>query len=120
MILLAVLPFNTASNIKINSKSLRLDYLEHFIAFAIAGLLNVFKEQNTFRKESMIVIFKWFIGLIFFALILEFIQIIVPSRTLNIKDFLFNVYGLFAGTIFSLTYISLKKFLLTDKKERTL
>jgi len=120
IILLALIPISTASKIKIHSKTFRIDYFEHFIVFAIGGVLNVFKENDFSSKKNKISLIKWLSILILLSLIVEIIQIFVPFRTVNIKDFLFNVYGLFTGTILSIIYLSLKKYFFINKKEKLL
>jgi len=114
--LLAVIPVKTASNFNLNSKNVRIDYFEHFLVFAIAGFLNILKEEDYYRKNSIATIFKWFFILLIFSVLFEMIQIFIPLRTLNVKDIIYNVLGLFVGTSFTLLYIFLKKFLIDNKK----
>lgn len=69
---------------------LRLDYVIHFLLYAMLAILFVLyssKSYNYFIPVSLIV----------FAAISEVFQTFVPGRTFNVYDMLYNIIGVVFG-----------------------
>ncbi len=82
---------------------LRIDYFLHTIAFLLLSVLllgwqlEIGKEQNSKR------LFLLFLIVALFSIILEFSQQLIPGRTFNLYDILFNTIGILSGfAIFAL------------------
>ena len=91
ILILNVIPNTPEQKIELFGSPFRLDYLEHFAIFFILGILfNLVK--NSF-KISVILL------LISYAILTEVVQLIIPGRTFNPWDFIYNVIGLIAALI---------------------
>ena len=85
--------------------SLRLDYLLHAIAYTALSFTG--KISLKFKKQVFLAGF-----LVLFAIITEFLQLVLPWRAFNYVDMISNVIGVFAGL--GLGYLlkpSLQRFL---------
>ncbi|MFN5306557.1 MAG: VanZ family protein [Bacteroidota bacterium] len=91
-----VLPINTKESV-INHTfilGIRLDYLIHIIIFSPWFL---FYSSTYFKMNKFLWLFTGF-GL---AILLEGIQSMIPYRTFNTLDMLFNAAGILLGFVFS-------------------
>lgn len=74
-------------------------YLNHFFAFLILSILNIFTYgRNSFFKSSLII-------LLILSVTLELSHLIIPNRSFEIGDLLANFFGI----IFVAFYFILKK-----------
>jgi VanZ family protein len=80
----------------------RLDYLEHFGIFFILGMLYIVAR---YKYNINVVIL-----LTIYAVLVEFVQIIIPGRTFNPWDFIYNLIGLILS-------IGLMKKIFTSKRK---
>ncbi len=80
--------------------NLRVDYFMHFIMFFVTSLflciipLYYINNKYYLKKNRFLLLF--FIGLLM-ACSIETLQIIVPGRTFNYIDMIFNISGLLLG-----------------------
>jgi VanZ family protein len=83
------------------SSPIRIDYLQHFIAyFILAVLFYIWKSNNKYQlRNALVVIFL--AGGLAFAGISEVLQIYLSSRTCNPVDFIFNALGILTGIVLS-------------------
>ena len=82
-----------------NESGFRWDYLEHFIAYYIFGSLYVLwrsKQDFTMKGSEILILFA--VALIF-SIFTEYIQIIIPGRTFNFVDMLYNLGGILTGIL---------------------
>jgi VanZ family protein len=80
---------------------IRLDYLMHFCEY---GLLTIIAFLSFAGIEFKIAFKKYIIilmSLIFFAVLDEFHQKLIPGRSFNPSDILSNISGIFAATVFT-------------------
>jgi VanZ family protein len=98
LILLAVLPINGPGS-QINHifiVSVRLDYLLHGLVYIPLAVLAVIDRKLMFGKSSLRT-FGWFMVLIIFAAVTEWIQYYLPYRAFNINDLMANILGIIIG-----------------------
>lgn len=89
--LLAVSSFpanNLNQTINNPDQTIRLDYVLHFTAYLLLGVLAFIAYKPSYKLLLLVVLF---------ALIEEVHQYWIPFRTLNPYDFLFDVAGLIAS-----------------------
>jgi VanZ family protein len=103
VILLSVNPFN--KKLIENASGFRIDYLEHFLIVFIWALLFIITRLPDVKN------YKTHIYLIttgiLFSFIIEAIQYFIPTRSLNLIDFIMNLAGFFAGYIFGFIFIKI-------------
>ena len=88
---------------------IRLDYLMHFCEY---GLLTIIAFLSFAGIEFKIAFKKYIIilmSLIFFAVLDEFHQKLIPGRSFNVKDIMSNVTGILAVTVFTVIVFRLIK-----------
>jgi len=97
--LILILILSSIPNLPVHPKTIiphvRSDYLIHFIQYFILAALFVF-----WRQETYIQIYKIILLLIagfLFASADELHQLIIPGRSLNIKDVISDMLGFFFG-----------------------
>jgi VanZ family protein len=102
MLVVAFLPVAGQINrihIGINPFKLRLDYVLHFVVYFCICLYYILGSLNDiyiFRKNCLL---KYMLIVSFLAIVSEFFQLWVPSRSFNIYDFISNFSGLLVGFI---------------------
>ena len=98
LIILNVIPNYTPPSLKLEEYSaLRTDYVLHFLSFLILPVFYFLSGRKTLFDLILKTSWSLIIAGIFFAAFVEGIQIIVPGRSFNPLDMLFNVSGLLAG-----------------------
>jgi VanZ family protein len=102
ILILSSIPSIPVLKIHTSKADIRLDYLIHFCEYASLAILAflTFSEKSfklSFNKYLLITL-----CIIFFSLIDEFHQKIIPGRTFNPKDIASNLAGIFAALVFCL------------------
>ena len=111
IIILSVIPGIPDHDIKVKGFEIRMDYIEHFVVFAVLAVLLKFSRSNSIKNKK-----HWLnigLNIIFglsFSYLVEFVQIYIPGRTYNTVDFVYNMGG------FILIYLLL--FIFQKKKVR--
>ncbi|MCD4769226.1 MAG: VanZ family protein [Bacteroidales bacterium] len=99
IILFSSLPKLPDINIKTDNFSLRIDYIIHLLEYGSLTFFTILTfapaEVKLVARKVLIV----FISLLLFAMADEFHQLIIPGRTFNPVDLLFNALGIIGGTI---------------------
>jgi len=109
IIVLSIIPGIPDHDIKVRGFEIRMDYIEHFVVFAVLAVLLKFSRSNNINNKK-----RWLnigLNIIFglsFSYLVEFVQIYIPGRTYNPVDFIYNMGG------FILIYLLL--FLFQKKK----
>lgn len=105
IIVLSIIPGIPDHDIKIRGFEIRMDYIEHFVVFAVLAVLLKFSRSNSInnKKRWLNMVLNIIFGLSFSYLV-EFIQIYIPGRAYNPVDFIYNMGG------FILIYLSLLLF----------
>ena len=104
-ILLATVIPDTGKVIQQKTENFRWDYLEHFIAYFVLGTLFILwrgDKNFSIRKTELIIIFATAGS---YAILTEFLQLLIPGRAFNIIDILFNLTGVLCSIIFVYFYI---------------
>lgn len=100
---LHVIPTGSAISLnQIEFGSFRADYLLHTILFLPWMILVKFHNLKSEKPNGILVIASWFLTGIIFAVFCETIQLVVPYRSFNPMDLIFNVSGIIFGYLFSL------------------
>jgi len=94
ILVLSVLPFKQEKQIELVGMPFRLDYLEHFAVFFILGFLYVLRTKMNFPRRLN----EMFL-LIVYAVITEVIQLLIPGRTFNPWDLIYNVSGFVISSV---------------------
>lgn len=114
IIILSFLPsVGKTTSVDIGKIEIRLDYLYHIIIYLSGTFLAIlyavpspkFPAKSPFLRTLLAVTF-----MILLALLLEYLQKLIPSRTFNINDIISNLMGVLLG---SLIYF----FLIRQEKE---
>ena len=93
----SIIPLSQEKHFEFGGSIFRLDYIEHFAVFFILGFLYVLKTKLKLQlKLSDISL------LIIYAAFTETIQLIIPGRTFNPMDLVYNILGL----VFSIILIN--------------
>jgi VanZ family protein len=79
--------------------SIRMDYLKHFLAYAVFMLLFFLAFHPSIRKNSFFSFFLVFSAGLGFGVLIELLQIFVPGRAFNRVDIYYNSSGLLAGIL---------------------
>ncbi len=99
IILFSSLPRLPEINIKTDNFSLRVDYIIHLLEYGSLTFFTILTfapaEVKLLARKVLIV----FISLLFFAMADEFHQLIIPGRSFNPVDLIFNVLGIMGGII---------------------
>ena len=81
--------------------NIRIDYVIHFLEFFILSILFIFMKMNHSAKLRFKHI-SWYVVLgMAAAFFIEVYQELIPGRTFNIIDFLYNSLGLLTGVLFT-------------------
>ena len=94
LIISTFLPYNLNENQKIAGHKIRLDYLMHLGVYTVLSFSFFCSKKNNLSFKMLS--FYISAGLIF-SLVLELLQILVPYRTFNILDVMFNGIGILLG-----------------------
>jgi VanZ family protein len=91
----SIIPLSQEKHFEFGGSIFRLDYLEHFAVFFILGSLYVLRAKLRLKISEMSL-------LIIYATFTETIQMIIPGRTFNPMDLVYNILGF----VFSLILIN--------------
>ena len=84
---------------------IRMDYLLHFLAYFAFGLLYVLWRANRqFEIKSIELAILTAIA-ISFSILIEYIQLLIPGRSFNVVDMIYNFSGVICGVGFTYFYI---------------
>ena len=108
LIMISSIPNLPTPKIKALDSNIRLDYVIHFLEYFILSLFFMFWRMDTdsglkFKKVLLFIV----LGMCF-ALLDEIYQKLIPGRTFNIIDFMYDSIGFSIG-IFSMFLIALVK-----------
>ena len=97
--------------VRIRHEWFRLDYIGHFGFYAVLTVLFLLWQVGWGQKIRMKLLVITMIAGIFMASFTELTQIMIPGRTMNPFDLLYNCLGIVAGVASSLiiSFISSKK-----------
>jgi VanZ family protein len=106
--MISSIPNLPTPKIKALDSNIRLDYVIHFLEYFILSLFFMFWRMDTdsglkFKKVLLFIV----LGMCF-ALLDEIYQKLIPGRTFNIIDFMYDSIGFSIG-IFSMFLIALVK-----------
>ena len=110
--IVAVYPDSQQVNLETGS-DFRWDYLEHFIAYSIFGGLYIFwrsRSDFSIRGIEMAILFAF---TFVFSTLTEYIQVMIPGRSFNVVDMLYNFGGVLTG--FLITYFLIIRIFLRRK-----
>ncbi|HHE39414.1 MAG TPA: hypothetical protein ENL20_12725 [Candidatus Cloacimonetes bacterium] len=102
IIIISSIPGLSTPKINIIKFEFRLDYVFHFFIYLIFSIIFFLwkingKKQRKFNLLSIMIILS-----VILAVFDEFHQMLIPGRTFNPVDLIFNCAGLFTGFIFSI------------------
>lgn len=103
LLILSVIPYSGLIEQSHERSHFRWDYLEHFAVFAVFALLfGLWKRKIKVKKNEIL----WFLfsGSLY-ANVTELIQFFVEGRTVNPLDILFNLAGLYAGSLLIILFL---------------
>jgi len=104
-ILFATVIPDTGEVIQQNTENFRWDYLEHFLAYFVFGTLYIlWKGDNKYSIRGTGLILMIAISCSF-AILTEFLQLLIPGRAFNIIDILYNLTGVLCSILFIYFYI---------------
>ena len=101
IILFSSLPRLPDVNIKTDNFNLRVDYIIHLLEYgslAFFTILTFAPSEVKLNARRVVIIF---IALMLFAMADEFHQLLIPGRTFNPIDLVFNLLGLVGGILFT-------------------
>ena len=94
LILTVVTLYPDSSKVIIESESdFRWDYLEHFLAYFIFGGTYILWRSNSNFTIKTIEMLILFVITFVFSIITEYAQVLIPGRTFNLIDMVYNVAG---------------------------
>jgi len=101
--LLAMIVMTVIPNVSLHQKigigifKFRLDYWLHLMTYFGAACIFILWQYNNLINQPLQNLFKSIVIFLMFALSTEFIQLIVPERSFNIKDFIANSIGIISA-----------------------
>jgi VanZ family protein len=78
---------------------IRLDFLLHFIVYFLICLYYLAGWKNGFTLFTENSLIKFFLLVLFLAIVTELVQLWVPDRAFNIFDLASNIGGVIAGLV---------------------
>lgn len=95
---------------------MRMDYLLHFLAYFTFGSLYVLwrGNRNFEIKSTELAILS--AAAISFSILMEYLQLLIPGRSFNVVDMLYNLIGVICGV--GLTYFYIVRHFL-KKRDNT-
>jgi len=88
----------------------RTDYLLHFLAYFAFGSLYVLWRGNRQFEIRSIELAILTAAAISFSILMEYIQLLIPGRTFNVVDMVYNILGVIGGVGFTYFYV-VRRFL---------
>ena len=114
VVLIGVALVPDSSRVMIDTGSdFRWDYLEHLLAYFIFGSLFILWRSNANFMMKAVEMAILIAITCLFSLLTEYAQLLIPERTFNIYDMLYNLLGVLAGLL--VTYVVLIRILLRRK-----
>ena len=108
LIMVSSIPHVPTTKIKALESNIRLDYVIHFLEYFILSLFFIFWRMNTDSELKFKKVLLYIVLGMGFALLDEIYQKLIPGRTFNIIDFMYDSFGFSIG-IFSMFLITLIK-----------
>ncbi|HKL07696.1 MAG TPA: VanZ family protein [Bacteroidales bacterium] len=99
ILLASTLPGGPEMKTEFNDKSIRLDYLLHFIAYFSLAIFYLLWKANKYFNIKPHLLYSFLIGGFILAAGSEAIQSLIPGRTFNAYDFYANAAGIIAGVV---------------------
>ncbi|MFP4023440.1 MAG: VanZ family protein [Thiohalospira sp.] len=99
ILLASTLPGGPEMKTEFNEKSIRLDYLLHFIAYFSLAIFYLLWKANKYFNLKPRLLYIFLIGGLFLAAGSEIAQSFIPGRTFNLNDFYANAAGIITGVI---------------------
>ena len=114
LLLVFVSVYPDSKKIVIEGKSdFRWDYLEHFVAYSVfGGLYIVWRANADFTIRNIELAFLFSITCVF-SMLTEYVQLLIPGRSFNVIDMLYNVVGVLIGIL--VTYFLIIRYYLRKK-----
>ena len=83
----------------------RMDYLLHFVAYFAFGSLYVLWRANRNFEIKSIELAVLTATAISFSILIEYIQLLIPTRAFNVVDMIYNFLGVVCGVGFTYFYL---------------
>ncbi|MDK2978624.1 MAG: hypothetical protein PWP52_1338 [Bacteroidales bacterium] len=99
ILLVSTLPGGPEMKAEFNDKSIRLDYLLHFIAYFSLAIFYLLWKANKYFNIKPRLLYSFLIGGFILAAGMEGIQSLIPGRSFNPYDFYANAAGIILGII---------------------
>ena len=99
ILIISILPGGPEMKAEFNDKSIRIDYLLHFIAYFSLAIFYLLWKANKYFIIKPHLLYSFLIGGFILAAGSEGIQSLIPGRTFNPYDFYANAAGIIAGVI---------------------
>ena len=98
IIFVSVIP-NSKEVLPESAGNFRLDYLEHFLAYFAFGTLYIFwrgDRNYSIRGIELAILFAVACS---FSFLTEYLQLIIPGRTFNMMDVIYNLTGVLSSIL---------------------
>jgi VanZ family protein len=83
---------------------LRMDYLLHFLAYFTFSSLYVLWRANRRFEIKVMELAVLAATAISFSILIEYIQLLIPTRAFNVVDMIYNIFGVMGGIGFTYFY----------------
>ena len=97
---------------------MRMDYLMHFFAYFVFGSLYVLWRANRQFKIKSIELAILIATAISFSILIEYIQLFIPTRAFNVVDMFYNFIGVIGGV--GVTYFCIIRQFLRKRSQAKL
>lgn len=104
IVVISSIPYLPIPKIRVSNSIVRLDYIIHFLEFFILSFFFIIWRLNKKSKVKLINFFLYIVLGVCIALLNEVYQKIIPGRTFNLIDSLFNCIGFAVGILFVFLY----------------
>ncbi len=98
-------PSGGLSNVSINDKIFRIDYLLHALVFMATPFLAFFACRKINAGYRIAYLYILFSTIVFAAIGTEFFQLYIPGRVFNPLDIISNLLGVLFGIALLLIYL---------------
>ncbi|MEE4196423.1 MAG: VanZ family protein [Bacteroidales bacterium] len=99
ILFISIIPSGPEMKTELNGRSVRLDYLFHFIAYLTLAIFYLLWKANKYFNLKPRLLYSFLIGGLILAAGSEAVQSIIPERTFNPYDFYANAAGIIVGVI---------------------
>ena len=97
LLLATIAPWSTSHKVALEGFEFRLDYFLHLAAYFSLAVLYFLWQFDVFVNIRILRMFLHVFLLLIFSFSTEAIQLCLPYRIFNYKDFIANSMGIFAG-----------------------